>query len=499
MRKISLKKAVMSVAAISITAPIPFITGCNVHYNHQEEDPTQPVLKTITMSLPTDMPTRIAIGNVQTTDSIDVQCFDEQGRPIKAITSFNFKDDQGDIPTWITIGQSDHKFHINANVEVGTYNFVISANGKQNDIQVESEPQHFSIGVYDDRPIVGPDEIEITCNDVNPLVFTTSTADIDLGIIAYRSDYPEELVSKECDWDVVKLIGNKSVDLGGNPLFTVDAKTESAQIKMSTNVDRSYEGLYQLTIKAISVLDPFASDEINININVVDGLYYEDTVNKYYYSRSSIKLDWTLDRVDSSIYTLNKAADYIYNIPVTQVADHFCTNSGITLAGVKLPETYTTIGDEAFAGQVNIYGIEMPGAKYIGKSAFENCKNIAFYKTKPHPQLEIVEDKAFYGCLDLDINSVNSFSQIGEEAFVKTGITNINLGGCIWSIGNNCFNECSKLKSITIKASNPPRLDGVLYTNNIPLENIFVPSGSIENYKESLSWMIYSEKFSPIQ
>ncbi len=501
MRKISLKKVVFAATAISTTALIPALIGCSIHYEHEEDDPSEPILKTINMTLPEDMPERIAIGNVQTTKAINVKCLDEQGNPIKAITSFNFKDDKGNVPTWISI-QSDRKFHIDANVEVGTYNFVISAQAKQNDIQVESEPQPFSIEVYDDQPVVGPDQIEITCNDVNPLVFTTSTADIDLGLIATRSDYPQHLVSKECDWDITKLIGAKDTDLDNNPLFALDVRTESAQIKMSTNVDSSYEGIYQLTIKAISVLEPFASDEIVITLNVVDGLNYKEADKQgymYYFSRQSINLTWTLDHVDSRVSSINKPRDYIYDIPVTKIANNFCSRSGISLGGVKLLETYTTIGDNAFSNQINLFGLELPGVKYVGESAFENCQNVSFYTTKPHPRLEVVEKRAFYNCSTLEINSVNSFSQIGEEAFAKSGIKEINLGGCVWSIAKNCFDHCPDLKDITIGAANPPQLEDVLYTSGTPLEHIHVPGNSIETYENSTNWSIYAGKYVPIE
>lgn len=501
MRKISLKKVVFAVTTISTTALIPALIGCSIHYEHEEDDPVEPILKTINMTLPEDIPDRIAIGNVQTTKAIDVKCLDDKGKPIKAITTFNFKDDKGNVPTWITIGPSDRKFHIDANVEVGTYNFVISAQAKQNDVQIESEPQSFSLEVYDDQPVVGPDQIEITCSDPEPLVFTTSSADIDLGIIASRSDYPQHLVSKECDWDITKLVGNKDVDLDGNELFTLDVRSESAQIKMSTNVDGSYVGTYQLTIKAISVLEPFASNEIVITLNVVDGLnqIVENEGHTYYYSRQSINLTWTLDHVDSSVYSLTHPQDYIYEIPVTKIADNFAARSGVNLSGVKLTDTFTTIGDNAFSNQTSIHVLELPGVKYIGESAFENCTSAYFNKKIPQPRLEAVEKRGFYNCSLLEIDSVNSFSQIGEEAFAKSGIKAINLGGCVFSIGNNCFDQCSNLTDITIKAANPPQLDQILYTSGTPLERIHVPPNSIEIYEDNENWSIYTGKFVPIE
>ncbi len=191
--------------------------------------------------------------------------------------------------------------------------------------------------------------------------------------------------------------------------------------------------------------------------------------------------------MDKSNVILNKIDTNIYGIAVNHIADNFVENSGITkLGAIILPDCITTIGKRAFYKQTLLYDIALPGVKHIGDSAFEGCIHAVFTTgDNVEPTLETIGEKAFYNCPSIKLTKDQNFSEIGNEAFVGTGLKEINLGGSVQFIGVNVFNTCSSLKTIIILCPNPPTLNGVLYSSSTPLSTIKVPFSSLNIYQTS--------------
>lgn len=72
----------------------------------------------------------------------------------------------------------------------------------------------------------------------------------------------------------------------------------------------------------------------------------------------------------------------------------------------------------------------------------------------------------------------------------------VDIGSGISSIGQLSFYECGSLKTITIRAINPPSLDSQAWRKNYALTAIYVPAESVDLYKAAANW---SEKASIIQ
>ena len=86
------------------------------------------------------------------------------------------------------------------------------------------------------------------------------------------------------------------------------------------------------------------------------------------------------------------------------------------------------------------------------------------------PQTVItIEEGAFDGCRCLDtIVLPNMLKNIGEKAFMSTGISTIEIPASVGSIGKDAFLICTKLSTINVAKGNPSysSIDGVLFNHN---------------------------------
>lgn len=147
--------------------------------------------------------------------------------------------------------------------------------------------------------------------------------------------------------------------------------------------------------------------------------------------------------------------------PVTAIGNGaFAGNRLIT---AYLPDTVTTIGDNAFDGCVNLTSVTQLGSSdeamfpasvtSIGNYAFEGCGklNVTFGDAKA---LTTIGDNAFYGCTSLqrvEFAQGSALSYIGKEAFMKSGVSVVDLAGTqVTEIGYSAFEGCMSLAKLTL-------------------------------------------------
>ena len=159
---------------------------------------------------------------------------------------------------------------------------------------------------------------------------------------------------------------------------------------------------------------------------------------------------------------------------VTSIGDEAFAWCG-QLASITLPNRVTSIGERAFYGCHYMESIHMPdGVTSIGKSAFEGCRDLtdiripkgltqigdrAFYycsyltgDIKIPDKVKTIGAKAFAGCYNLTGIAIgNGTTAIGSEAFYDCyNITSVTIGKHVTSIGSGTFFRCSNLNSIKI-------------------------------------------------
>ena len=170
---------------------------------------------------------------------------------------------------------------------------------------------------------------------------------------------------------------------------------------------------------------------------------------------------------------------------------HLC----FRLSSITIPNSVTSIGDYAFKN-CNITSITIPNSvTSIGEKVFmDNLRLTSIIVEKDNPKYDsrdncnaIIETKSntlIAGCKNTVIPS--SVTSIGDYAFFGSELTSITIPNSVKSIGDYAFGGCSDLTSITFKRTSPPEFGKeVFYIVNTSIP-IYVPSISIDAYKEAL-------------
>ena len=124
------------------------------------------------------------------------------------------------------------------------------------------------------------------------------------------------------------------------------------------------------------------------------------------------------------------------------------------LTDITIPDSVTSIGDYTFYGCKSLTSITIPcSVTSIGNDAFGFCENLTNI-TIPD-SVTSIGDYTFYGCTSLtSITIPNSVTSIGNYTFYGcTSLTSITIPNSVTSIGNYTFYGCTSLTSITIPDS----------------------------------------------
>ena len=123
---------------------------------------------------------------------------------------------------------------------------------------------------------------------------------------------------------------------------------------------------------------------------------------------------------------------------------------------LKIPDSVTSIGDEAFAGWMegpNFTSLELgSGLTSIGDAAFKNCASLTGELKIPEGVTSIGE-YAFYLCSGLtSVEFPEGMTSIGSYAFYRcSGLTSVEFPEGMTSIGERAFYGCSGLTSVEMR------------------------------------------------
>lgn len=161
---------------------------------------------------------------------------------------------------------------------------------------------------------------------------------------------------------------------------------------------------------------------------------------------------------------------------IEEMAFDGCTG----LTSLTIPESVTTIRQAGFGSLTGLTTLTVPETvEYIDADAFSGCTGLesitfpkAGYNTKivdilggtgnrGYNNLNVtitggtsITTCEFYNFYDLaSVTLPNTLETIESQAFVNTGLTEINIPETVTSIGNEAFYGCDKLTSITIPIS----------------------------------------------
>ena len=155
------------------------------------------------------------------------------------------------------------------------------------------------------------------------------------------------------------------------------------------------------------------------------------------------------------------------------------TNTNILIAGCKntvIPNSVTSIGDYAFYYCSGLTSVTIPNSvTSIGSNAFSICSGLT------------------------SVTIPNSVTHIDSNAFQYcNNLTSVNIGNSVVRIGAEAFDTCRQLISVVVEATNPPILNFDVFNNNAQNRKIYVPSGSVNDYKAANGWNDYANDIEAI-
>lgn len=254
--------------------------------------------------------------------------------------------------------------------------------------------------------------------------------------------------------------GSKGITMANVTILSVTGP-DGVKVEYPTSLPTSAEGVYTVEVQFRESGSTPVTGEVKYKVDriPIDGLYtfsYNDadktatitgvTSQRDFYVLPSVTVNPENDDLTYQVVAIGDGA--------------FAGNRLIT---AYLPTSVTTIGDNAFDGCVNLTSVTQVGSSdeavfpasvtSIGNYAFEGCSklNVKFGDAKA---LATIGDNAFYGCTSLQqvvFEQGSALSYIGKEAFMKSGVSVVDLAGTqVTEIGYSAFEGCASLGNLTL-------------------------------------------------
>ena len=216
---------------------------------------------------------------------------------------------------------------------------------------------------------------------------------------------------------------------------------------------------------------------------------YTDDPNDHGDSWSGSKNPFTQDneRIRNQIIT-----SFVFGDKVKEIPD-FCCYHMSNLSSVNIPESVTTIREQAF-NYSGLTSITIPGtvSEFYWRTFanMEKLNNITIEEG-----VEYIPQEAFLNCPNVrSIVIPESITRIETEAFEEcVGLEEITLPSGITDLGEHVFYGCSKVWSLKITKSTPPDFTPqyLLPSANLSGVKLFVPKGAVEVYKNDVNWNVF--------
>ena len=147
------------------------------------------------------------------------------------------------------------------------------------------------------------------------------------------------------------------------------------------------------------------------------------------------------------------------------------------LSKINIPERVITIGDRAFANCSALSEINLPSSlTEIGMEAFSNCGFVSFTLPK---QFTVVPDGMLNLCAKLTtVIFEGDITRIGAQAFLGCdALTSFTIPDTVTTIGDGAFSNCKNLETITLTSNaNITEVSNYLFHGCDKLTDITIPA-----------------------
>ena len=214
----------------------------------------------------------------------------------------------------------------------------------------------------------------------------------------------------------------------------------------------------------------FAKMSFISSITIPDSVVEIEGYAFSYCSASSINIPDGVRTIGQYAFEQTDITSVVIPDGVTKI-DTYVFRACTCLESVTIPSSVESIEWEAFKGCEKLDNLVIPGnVKSVGWAAFSSCSSLK--------NLTISE-----GVQEIYANAFNGCGSL-ESVVIPSTVT---------SIGSMAFQYCYKLEKVYCKPTIPPGAGDNMFYNADPLI-IYVPYGSLSNYKGTYNWSTYKNR-----
>lgn len=175
-----------------------------------------------------------------------------------------------------------------------------------------------------------------------------------------------------------------------------------------------------------------------------------------------------------------------------------------SITSVVIGDGVTSICGNAFKQCPNLTSASIASTvTSIDNQAFSECGKLetVTFTDADNSHLTIIRPNAFANCVKLSsITLPEGVGEIGEFAFVCcSALVSATLPSTLSTMGVHVFRDCTSLASVFCLASTPPTGGSNMFNSNASGRKIYVPAGSVGNYKSAAYWSSYANDIIGIQ
>ena len=231
------------------------------------------------------------------------------------------------------------------------------------------------------------------------------------------------------------------------------------------------DSLYEIGWESFSFCTSLTDITLPRNLQIIGGFAFEKCS-----ALSSIEIPDSVSAMDHSVFNgCTSLSEIKIGKGLNEIPDSTFSNTAIS--SITIPSNIKEIGGNAFAYCSNLTQVNLSeGLKVIGFQAFKDTTTLKHIELPD--SVTTIEQEAFSDSGIETIKLSNSLTYIGKEAFKNTNLKTITIPASVSGIESEAFSGCKSLTEINVDEDNQyySSIDGILYDKSG--ENmIFYPEG----------------------
>lgn len=248
----------------------------------------------------------------------------------------------------------------------------------------------------------------------------------------------------------------------------------------------------------VTTLGKYAFSEMD-SLRIIDLPSGLNVIGEYAFSKCS---SLQVATIPDAVTTIGN-----YAFGDCRMLDSLTLNEGLTRIGtqafyqcyalrrITLPESLRVIGEKAFYLCTNLTEMTIPSnVDSLGTTPFGSC---SIAKMTINSNAICSQNYESTNNLNKNLYQINApayiigegVTAIGDFAFSGSGMKSLTLPSTLTQIGNNSFNSCPSLATVTCNALTPPSMQSGSFNNQ---DTLIVPCEAKSLYKAADYWMNFS-------